>query len=169
MSEPIRMVLEGYPCKCPGTPHLEEWVDLEPAATVMMAMAAQSLIEQNQSADVATGVAMLVGQISPVLMRFGIRRWSFTAEKGARIGVDATEVERLLPMPYGLTVAEKCMDLYLGDIMRPLEARRSKLLGLGPTGDSTAPIPSSGDDPQKQSAPSLPENMDGSPSEVPVL
>ena len=168
MSEPIRMVLEGYPCPCPGTPHTEEWVELEPAATVPMAMAAQSLIEQNQNADLATGVATLVGQISPVLMRFGVRRWSFVGDKGGRIGVDATEVERLLPMPYGLPVAEKCMDLYLGDIMRPLEARRSKLLELGQTGDLTSPTPTPGDTIPKQSEPSSPESTDGSPSEVPV-
>jgi hypothetical protein len=166
MSEPIRMVLEGYSCPCPGTPHLEEWLDLEPVATVPMAMATQSLLGQYQSSDVATALALMVGSISPILMRFGIRRWSFTEDKGGRVSIDATEVERLLPLPYGIAVAERCMDLYLGDIMRPLEARRSKLSELGPTGDLTSPTPTPGDNHPKRSAPSSPENMAGSLSEV---
>ena len=141
MKEPVRVELEGYPCPCPGSPHALEWVDLEPDVTIPMGMAAMYVVVS--MGDEATE-ADLRGALSPILVRFGIRNWSFSEGK-AKVRVNPDSVERLLPFAdAGFEVADKCMDLYLADIIRPLQARRNRLLGLGQTANSTSPNPTPG-------------------------
>jgi hypothetical protein len=159
MREPVRVELVGYPCPCPGSPHALEWVDLEPEVTIPMGMAAMyvviSMVDTASEAD-------LRGALAPVLVRFGIREWSF--REGSRtVKVEPDAVARLLPFAEaGFEVADKCMDLYLADIIRPLAARRDRLSGTGPKADSTSASPISGTPPQTPSSPSSPESMDGS-------
>jgi hypothetical protein len=139
--EPIRMELEGYSCPCPGTPHSAEWVELEPAVTIPMGMAAMAVIQGSE----ATEVPELYGELAPTLLRFGIRRWSFVDERRKPEPIHSDTIARLLPFAaIGYEVTNRCMGLYLGDLMRPLAARRSKRLGFGPTEGTTSQTPGSG-------------------------
>ena len=151
--EPIRVELDA-----------SEWVDLEPSVTVPMGMAAVYTIFSHPEADEAE----LRGLLAPIFMRFGIRDWSFRDGK-AQIKVEPDSVARLLPFAdAGFEVANKCMDLYLGDILRPLQARRNRLSAPGPTDDSISPTPASGTKPHLLPLPSLLESTVGSPSEDPA-
>ena len=151
--EPIRVELDA-----------SEWVDLEPSVTVPMGMAAVYTIFSHPEASEAE----LRGLLAPIFMRFGIRDWSFRDGK-AQIKVEPDSVARLLPFAdAGFEVANRCMDLYLGDILRPLQARRNRLLVPGPTDDSISPTPGFGTKPPTPLSPSLPESTVGSPSVVPL-
>ena len=142
--DPIRMELEGFPCSCAGTPHTTEWVELEPAATIPMGMAAMSCLQKSETSD----ESVFYGELAPILMRFGIRRWSFTDEKGGRESVNSESIARLLHFGAGgYEVANRCMGLYLEEIMRPLARRRVAQLGFSPTANSTSPTPMSGPTP----------------------
>lgn len=144
--DPIRMELEGLPCNCAGTPHTTEWVDLEPATTIPMGMAAMACLQRSTTSD----EDVFYGELAPILMRFGIRRWSFSDEKGGQESVNADSIARLLPFGEGgYEVANRCMGLYLEELMRPLARRRSKQLGFSPTANTTSPTPMSGPTPLK--------------------
>ena len=160
-----RLVLEGYRCPCPGSPHTEEWVDLEPAVTIPMGMAAMFQM-RNYPTD---NEGDLRAQLAPLFMRFGIRAWSFTDVKGGTVTVSADSVERLLPfVTAGFEVADRCLDLYLWGIIAPLVARQAKLLEHGPKGASTSPIPASGPTPLSQRSPSSRGKAAGNKSEAPA-
>lgn len=169
MKDPIRVEIPGYPCPCPGGIHAVEWVDLEPEVTIPMGMAAMytvlAMIEDATEAD-------LRGALAPILMRFGIRTWSFRELAGLQghvVKVTPESVERLLPFTTaGFEVADKCMDLYLAGIIAPLVARRDRLLGTGQTEPLISPNPDTGPTPPKQSPPSSHKPMAGKPSEAPV-
>jgi hypothetical protein len=163
--EPIRMELEGYQCPCPGTPHSSEWVELEPSVTVPMGMAAMYQISRTEAEDEATNR----GALAPILMRFGIRAWSFTDVHGASMPIHSGSIEALLPFAdAGYEVADKCFALYLGDIIRPLLARRNRRSGPGPMVDTTSPIPESGQTPQTLPSRYSRKAKAGSMSEAPA-
>lgn len=135
--EPIRMELEGYECPCPSHPHKVEWVELEPEVTNPMGMAGVYAIIHAGDTDEAGMRAIL----TPIFMRYGIRAWSFTGEKFAKVTIDQDTIARLLPFSGpGFEVADRCMDLYLDGLIRPLAARRNRLLGPGLMDTSTSPI-----------------------------
>jgi hypothetical protein len=160
--EPIRMELEGYSCPCPGTPHSAEWVDLEPAVTIPMGMAAMAVIQGSS----ATTEPELYGEIAPILLRFGIRRWSFTDEHKNREPIHVDSIARLLPFAaIGYEVTNRCMGLYLGDLMRPLAVRASKRLVPGPMEPTTSPIPASGPRPPSSRSRSSRKSTAGPTSE----
>jgi hypothetical protein len=160
-----RLVLEGYRCPCPGSPHKEEWVELEPAITVPMGMAAMYQIAHTPTGNEGDLRALL----APLFMRFGIRAWSFTDVKGGAITVSADSVERLLPfVEAGFEVADRCLDLYLEGIIAPLAARQERLLAHGPKDASTSPTPESGPTPLSQRSPSSRGKAAGSKSEAPA-
>jgi hypothetical protein len=164
MSEPIRMELEGYPCPCPGTPHQSEWVDLESVVTIPMGMAATYVVVK--LSDEATE-AELRGLLAPIMLRFGIRDWSFRDGK-ARIPVDDTSIARLLPWSeIGFEIVDRCMDLYLAEIARPLAARKAKLSAPGSMDNSTSPTTPRRTRSSRMS--SSPETTAGTRSGVPTL
>ena len=146
MKEPVRVDLPNG------------WVDLEPEVTIPMGAAAVYVVFS--MADTASE-ADLREALAPVLVRHGIRDWSF--RDGLRsIKVEPDSIERLLPWATaGFEVADRCMDLYLADIIRPLVARRDRLSGIGPKETSTSPNPDSGTPPPTQSEPSSPRSTDG--------
>lgn len=143
--EPIRMDLEGYPCPCPGTPHTLEWVELEPGTTIPMGMAAMACLQRFEGG----GTDVFYGLLAPILLRFGIRAWSFSDEKRGRVSINPDSIATLLPFgEVGYEVANRCMGLYLEEIMRPLARRQSARLGFTQTGGTTSATPTSGPTPR---------------------
>ena len=166
MQDAVRVELPDYPCPCPGSPHALEWVDLEPAVTIPMGMAAMYVVVS--MADEATE-ADLRGALAPLFVRFGIREWSFCGVGKKPVKVHPDTVAQLLPFAAaGFEVADKCMDMYLEDIIRPLVQRRERLSAPGRTEISTSASPGSGTTPPTPSSPSLPIDTAGMPSEAPV-
>lgn len=164
--EPIHMDLEGYPCPCPGTPHTLEWVEFEPTTTIPMGMAAMACLQRFEGG----GTDAFYGELAPILLRFGIRRWSFTDEKGGRVSVNPTTIAELLPFgAIGYEVSNRAMGLYLEEVMRPLARRQVQRLGLTQTATTTPPTPESGLTPPISLSRSSRRRTAGRPSEAPGL
>lgn len=164
MNDPIRVNVE-YPCPCPGTPHTAEWVDLEPAATMPMGMAAMACLQKSDTTD----ENIFYGELAPIVMRFGIRAWSFIDEKGGKVGINATTIAQLLPFGQGgYEVANQCLGLYLEELMRPLVKIRLALLASIPTAPTTSPTPESGPKPPTPLSRSSRKSTAGSTSEAPA-
>jgi hypothetical protein len=141
MKDPVRVELDSG-----------EWVDLEPEVTIPMGMAAMYVV------SITTGdEASYRGALAPVLMQFGIRAWSFNLTITPFAIAETLTFEK-----GGFEVAERCLQLYLPGLIRPLAARRQKRSEPGPREDSISPNPDSGTPPPTPSSPSLPESMDGS-------
>jgi hypothetical protein len=107
-----------------------------------------------------------------MLLRFGIRRWSFTEQNNGRsvpVPIRGDSIELLLPFgTVGYEVTNRAMGLYLGDLMRPLAARRNKRLGFGRTGGTTSRTPASGPKPRSSRSRSSRRSTAGPTSEVPA-
>jgi hypothetical protein len=174
MSDPIRLDLPGYPCPCPGTPHTLEWVDLEPEPTLAMGAAFNYRIAKMPyrptELDAETQAR---GEVAPFLVQYGIRAWSFTDEKGGRVKVHPDSIAALLPFggpgAPGFEVTDKCMNLYLEAVSRPLRERWNRLLELGRKAGLTSPTPPSGESPPKPFEPSSRKRTAGKLSEVRAL
>jgi len=165
MSEPIRMELEGYECPCPSHPHKVEWVDLEHAVTMPMGMAAMACLQATDASDSNT----FYGELAPVVLRFGIRAWSFTDEKKGSVNINADSIARLLPFGNGgYEVANRCLGLYLEELMRPLVKKRLALLATMPMAPTTSQTPESGGKPPTPLSPSSRKSTAGPTSEAPA-
>jgi hypothetical protein len=107
--------------------------------------------------------------LAPLFMRFAIRAWSFTDGKRGKVTVSDTSIATLLPFPTaGFEVADRCLDMYLGDIIAPLVARQARSLEPGPKAASTSPIPASGPTPPSRRSRYSHAKVAGSKSEAPA-
>ena len=137
-----------------------DWVDLEPEVTLPMGMAAMYVVATMSEETEAE----LRGALAPVLLRFGIRAWSFPDR------INDVSIARLLPFgTSGFEVADAAFGLYLGDIIAPLAARRNRRSEPGPRDDSTSQTPASGPKLPTQPLQFSHESTVGKPSEVPAL
>jgi hypothetical protein len=109
-----------------------------------MGMAAMATLQASETVD----TNVFYGELAPVVLRFGIRAWSFTDEKGGKVNINADSIARLLPFGNGgYEVANRCLGLYLEELMRPLVKRRLALLASMPMAPTTSPTPASGSTP----------------------
>lgn len=163
MSEAVRVAVGA--CRCPGTPHGEDYVLLEPRLTVPLAAAAMGAIRTSDATQPAVEGAIAGVFVSP----FAIREWSFTNAEGEPIAITIANVAELLPWTEGgMEVAERADALYSADLFAPLVRRLSKPSNSGPTPDSTSPIPFSSRKRQKRSKRSSLTPTAGKPSEDPA-
>lgn len=140
----MKIQLEG--CRCPGTPHHHDEVELADAPTIEMGSAAMAAIRIAGDDE-----PRIVGLLGGIYLRFGITGWSFTNEDGnpipvVRSGPDwAATVDRLLPWAEGGSeVAEAADVLYSEQILRPLISRLSMRSQGGQTEGSTSATLASG-------------------------
>ncbi len=165
MSEPIA-VLVGE-CRCPGAPHSEDIVYLEPELTMPMAAAGMaSLSDTLTTADVEAG-------LTEAFLPRGIRSWTFLEldDKGKvqPVEVNRVNLEHYVPFDQGgYELIEKAGELYMARFMRPLVKRIATLSAHGQTDDSTSPSRPSGGPPPAPSPRSLPANGAGRRSAAPV-
>jgi len=165
--KPTRVELAG--CRCPGTPHHHDWVDLLPDPTIATGAAVVAAIRR-----VGNDPTLLVGEMARVYLTNQIAAWSFEAEdeKGDNAPVPVTPnaqdwmatVERWLPWwEGGFEVANAADVLYAERVLRPLVSRTSKRSLGGPMDGSTSPTPVIGSRRPKRSSPSLPISSGGTP------
>lgn len=152
--EPVDMVVRAGDCPCPGSPHSEEHVYLEPELTLTMA-AAGAMAIQTAGLDPIDQQAKLTDAYLPR----AIRTWTFL-ELGPNQRVQPVEItreamNRLLPWDKGgIELVEQCDSLYSEALVRPLVARLSKLSARTPTGSSTPRSRRTSSQPPKPSSPS---------------
>ena len=140
-------------CRCPGSPHASDWVELSPDMTIDLGAAVYAAIRQSEGDDVR-----LQGLMAQAYVQFGIRAWSFTDADGDPIRVTRQDkdypdlIDRLLPWSRGgQAVSEAADGLYSEEVLRPFLNRPSMQSQDGPTVDSISPIPPSGPKNQKSS------------------
>lgn len=164
MSEPVDVEIRAGDCPCPGSPHTEEHVYLEPEATLPIAIGAWKRMQLAEANPAAKYVAIVQSYIPAA-----IRGWTFL-EHGPDGSLDPVPVtrenaERLIPWDKGgMDVAETADVLYSGRVTAPLVDRMRRSLPPGPTADSTSPSPASGPRPPAPSKPSSPSASAGKPS-----
>lgn len=168
MSQPADLVVRRGNCPCPGSPHTEEHVYLEPELTLAVASAAMYAMNDAE----ATGADRMAAITEAYLPR-SIRGWTFTErdEQGRERTVPVTRenMERLLPWDAGGTdLVEFCDRAYSERLMRPLLDRLSKLSEASSTASSTPPTPPSGPPIPPPLPLSWPPVEDGTPSAVTV-
>lgn len=153
--EPVTHVEVGD-CRCPGSPHPVDWVDLVPQPSVPLGAAVMSIL-----ANAGIDEAILQGRLATVYLAFGIRAWSFVDERGSPVPIRPTEegwsetVDRLLPWHQGGgEVANAADELYSDKILRPLMSRSSMRSQGGRMAGSTSPTRPSGSTRRKQRRPS---------------
>ena len=140
MSAPVEVVLRQGDCPCPGTPHEDERVYLEPALSMQMAITAFAAM-RGAGPNRAAQTGALVSSYFPL----GIRAWTFTDADGRLREITRESVDELIPWESGgFELADRADNLYSGHLMRPLLAGRSKSSPAGPTETSTSPSPESG-------------------------
>lgn len=157
MTEGIRVPVRKGDCPCPGTPHEEEFVELEPLLSLPLASAA--LAAANVGEKTLAGMqAALIGAYLPG----GIRAWSFVEGKPPLpVPITRENMERLIPWDRGgLEVSERADELYSPTLTAPLARRMQKASEPGPTEPSTSPSLPSGDATQPSSTPSSPAPLD---------
>ncbi len=145
------------PCTCPGSPHPEDTVYLTPVVDVRIGQAATNALR-----DTPMTISDVEGALAGAFLHFGPREWTFVDEKGEDLPLTAANIdERLTWNTGGMEVAEKCDELYAGDVIAPLVRRMSKASPSGQTESSTSATPSSGDDTASSGRPSLRAVSDG--------
>ena len=164
--EPVRV--DVGPCRCPGTPHESDWVDLAPKLGVLAGAAAMAAFRAAEATESEVEAA-----VAASFLRHGIVAWSFTGEpdkNGARATypINNATIGELLDWSTAHEVAERCNDLYAEDLFRPLAGRITGLLNGGPKEPSTSPTTDTGAPLPEPSLRFSPEPTAGKPSEVPV-
>lgn len=150
-------------------------VYLIPTVSVPMAAGLLAALEGTPATEGSMQASLVAGYLQPV-PRGAIAGWTGDAfsEKGpdgltAVVPVTDDNIARLLAWGSGgMEVAEKCNELYAGDLFRPLQLRRSKSLPPTPTEPSMSPTPEPGSEPRKPSKRSSPNGTAGMASVVPV-
>lgn len=151
-------------CPCPGRPHLEEKITLDPELTLPVASAALVAIG-NAEATVSAQQAAIMAAYLPA----SIREWTFTDENQKPVPITRENLERFVPWDAGgLELSEAADALYSERLMRPLVARMLKASQSSPTPPETPPSLLSGFTPPEPPAPFSLADLDGKPSEVPV-
>lgn len=155
MTENQPVHVEVGACRCPGSPHVDgDWVELEPVATLDIGQAATMAI-QVHGADAVT----LQVELGRAFLRYGIRSWSFTDDKGQPVPVAPRDpswpatLERMLPWGQGgFEVAEQADKLYAQEVLRPwMTLPSSNASRAGQTAGSTPAAPATGSRPPTRS------------------
>ena len=161
MSEYVPVIV---PCSCP------EQVDSKGRVTKPVPIHPEDTVYVNPVLDGPTGKAAMIawqasvvrkgasmarmrsdmeGALSSAWLHFGIRDWTFLDEDGQPLPLTPDNIDARLTWAGGAElVAEKCDELYAGDLFGPLVRRLLPQQPTGPTDDSTSPTPSPGDDPE---------------------
>lgn len=143
MSEPVAVTVRGGDCPCPGQPHTSETVYLEPHLTATMGVAAMATIRQSRAHR-----ADMLGALSGVFLRTGIRRWTFTDAEGQPIPITPDAIEELLPWSHGgMELVTEADNLYSEDLFLPLAVTTRASSPPIATANSTPAIPPSGPEP----------------------
>lgn len=150
--EGVRVDVGG--CRCPGSPHATDWVELRPTADPAIGAAVMAAIRETGDDE-----PMMLGQLARIYVTLGIRAWSFVGDDGRPVPVrpgtsDWPEtVAGLLPWDRGgKEVAERGDELYSEAVLRPLLPRSSTPSPDGPTAASTSPASPSGSTPPRRSS-----------------
>ena len=139
-------------CRCPGAPHPDDWVELEPRPTFPMGTAFHAAIP-----EAAGDSVVLQGLWARVFIRFGVKRWSFVDDDGSAVDISVESAERLLPWADGgRTVVDAADRLYTAELLRPSLGRTSKSSRGGQMDGSTSPTPATGSTTRKRSPSSSP-------------
>lgn len=149
-------------------------VYLIPTLSVPMAAGLLAQLDGTPATEGSMQAMLVAGYLQPV-PRGAIVGWTgavFMEPGGDGLPeiapVTDANIARLLPWGSGgIEVAEKCNELYAGDLFRPLQLRRSKSLPPSPTGPSMSPIQERGSEAPKPSKRSSPNGTAGMVSVVP--
>ncbi len=155
-----RITFEG--CRCPGSPHREDWVEVTERASIQLGA---SVIGAIRAAD--GDAAAAEGFMAGACLRFGIGAWSFVDEDGDRVPIDRESTARLLPFVDAYAVADRVLAIHGDEVLRPLTSRTSMSSRGGRTDGSTSPTPATGSTRRKPSRRSSPSATDGTLSAVP--
>jgi hypothetical protein len=153
VSEPVDVVVRAGDCPCPGTPHTEEHVYLEPEASLLLATTAFKAVQLARET-----VQDQIGALTSSYIPAAIRSWTFLEESEGIVPVPITRenAERLIPWDRGgFEVADKADDLYSERVMAPLVKRLQQLSVPGQTASGTPPSPLNGSEhpvPSKRSS-----------------
>lgn len=159
-----RVVLEGQ-CRCPGAPHGGgDWVEVIEQIPVELGAGVMAA-----GSEAGGDGAFAAGLMAKVFLRFGIGDWSFVDEQGAPEDIDWDSIQRLLPYPDSLVVADEIARIHSAGIMRPLGIGSSTSSPSGSTADSTSPNPDGGPSSPTPLEPSSPGKSAGRRSAAPVL
>ncbi len=143
-------------------------VYLVPSLTVPMAAGLLASLEGTPATEGSIQASLVAGYLQPA-PRGAIVSWTLVDEKMQPEPLTDESIARRLPWGSGgMEVAEKCNDLYAGDLFRPLALRRSKSSPPGQTGPSISATPKSGSRRPKPSQRSSPNGEAGMTSVVPV-
>lgn len=168
MAEPFDLTVRAGECPCPGTPHLEEHVYLEPTLTLPMAAGAYTAISNSDGTLSGYESALVEAYIPRAILRWTFVERSMDGKGTEPVPITRENVERLLPWDQGgLELADAADSLYSARLMRPLVARLSMRSLPTSTDDSTSANQPSGGHSRKQSKRSLRNGSDGKPSAVP--
>jgi hypothetical protein len=143
-------------------------VYLIPSLSVSMAAGALAAMEGTPATE-GSMQATLVSVFMQPAPRGAIAGWTLvTPELEPEELTDDAIARRLTWGRGGLEVAEKCNELYAGDLFRPLVARQQKSSRATPKDHLTSVTPRSGSQPRKPSKRSSPNGTAGMQSVVPA-
>ena len=153
-------------------------VYLIPTLSVPMAAGALAAMEGTPATEGSMQATLIAVFLQPV-PRGAVAGWTFREKPDplpsdwdglpAPVPVTDDNIARLLPWgDGGMEVAEKCNELYAGDLFRPLLARQQKSSPPGPMDHLTPATPRRGSKHPKRSRPSSPNGTAGMQSVVPA-
>jgi len=143
-------------------------VYLLPTISVPMAAGLLAALEGTPATEGSMQATLVAGYLQPV-PQGAIAGWTFVDEHLEPVPVTHDSIARLLTWADGgLEIAEKCNELYAGDLFRPLALRRSKSSPPTPTEPSISATPASGSGHRKPSRSSSPNGTAGMASVVPA-
>lgn len=165
MSEPVDIIVREGDCPCPGAPHTEEHVYLEPTLSLRLGSAATAAWASAESTIAAQQAAL-----TEAYLPLAIVRWSFVERdtdkleldpKATRpVAINRENMERLIPWHKGgFAVANEADRLYSKDWIAPLELAISRLSAPTPTDASTSQSQRPGSTPP---TPLMPSSQNGS-------
>jgi hypothetical protein len=161
------MALEGrtltVECPCPGTPHEADTITFHKVLSLAGGIAAVSAIRDGLNArpGAMDGIT-LAEHLFPVYLAHAVEAWTFTAEDGEPLPLDAGET---LPFSTKYEIADAADDLFGEEVTRPLVVMTRKSSPHGPTAASTSRTSASGGKRRPRSAPSSPATSAAGTSE----
>lgn len=163
-----RVELEG--CRCPGSPHDHDWVDVDPVVGIHLGGAVLSVFGRAGSSETVAQALL-----TEAYLLYGIGSWSFVDEQGDPVPVRPSDgdwpdvVNRWLPFPDSFRVADRASEVHPAmGMVRPLLRGSSTPSQDGPTAGSTSASRASGSTPRTPSGRSSRTPTDGPPSEDPA-
>lgn len=160
--EPAKLIVRKGDCPCPGKPHLQEEVLLEPTLTLPMVSGGLAAMRG------ATTIPEMEGRLFQGFFPIGIRSWSFLDAAGDA-PVTAENIETYLPLEAGgFELVEFAREHYMPRFGGFLASRIATLSAPGQTDDSTSPSPPSGSQRPARSRQSSHANGAGKPFVAPA-